>query len=232
MNNGANHLFRKLNKKKYKSVNICEVGVYLPEDSNLKDFIHANVPTTLVEADPTYVEKINKYFANRKNVKVIEAAVYSFKGKIELCRQKSSTFISELKSSPALINDNCKVDKSEKFLANSILFSEIDHGHFDLISIDIEGAEWYVIKHMISKPNIISIETHGKYYTNPNINNIVDWMNNNNYTKWYKNDSDTVFVKNGVFPITPFEKINLIMKDLSIGLVKKKKLLKRLLNKN
>jgi hypothetical protein len=80
------------------------------------------------------------------------------------------------------VNDYFRVNEEDKFVANSIIFSEIDKGTFDLISIDIEGAEWYVIKHMISRPNIISIETHGKFYTNPNIREIKNWMQLNNYT--------------------------------------------------
>lgn len=230
MNKGAIRLFNKLKNRQYLPSNICEIGVYLPEESNVIGFINENITTTLIEADPNYVDKINKYFSNRKNVSVIEAAVYDYSGKIELSRRESSTFISQLESSPALINDNYKINESDKFTARSIMFSEIDKGIFDLVSIDIEGAEWFVIKHMISRPNIISIETHGKYYTNPNIDKITTWMTENNYIKWYKDESDTVYVKNGIFQITLKEQFQLFFKSCLIGLVKNKKTLKTLFN--
>lgn len=229
MNKGAIRFYNKLKNKKYKPQRICEVGVYLPEESNIIGFIRDNVATTLVEANPKYVLKINEYFANRNNVSVIEAAVFDFHGKIELCSQESSTFISQLEASPAIINDNLNVTEADKFIANSVLFSEIDKGDFDLVSIDIEGAEWYVIKHMTSRPNIISIETHGKYYTNPKISEISSWMEMNNYLIWYKDNSDTVYIKSGIFNVTAREKLSILLKNIEINLIKKKRFFKGLL---
>jgi FkbM family methyltransferase len=225
---GAVRLYSKLSQKAYKPKNICEIGVYLPEESNILGFINDNISTTLVEADPNYVIKLKNYFSNKPIVKIIEAAVFDFNGKIELSKRDASTFISQLESSPAMINDNCEVETTEKFIANSIIFSEIDNGDFDLISIDIEGAEWYVIKHLVSRPDVISIETHGKYYTNHFINEILDWMKINNYRVWYKDGSDTVFVKSKVFDISIIEKFQLMMRNLSIYLLKNKKHLKKI----
>ncbi|NOU47045.1 MAG: hypothetical protein HOO86_08290 [Bacteroidales bacterium] len=226
MNKGAIRLYNKLKRKQYMPKNICEIGVYLPQESNVIEFINRDISTTLVEADPNYIIEIEKFFANRKNITIIEAAVYDFHGKIELCRRDSSTFISQLEASPALINDNCKINENEVFIANSIQFSEIDSGGFDLISIDIEGAEWFVIKHMVSRPDIISIETHGKYYTNPKITDILDWMKTNDYLIWYKNESDSVFVKKGVFRVSSVEKIQLFLWSIENSLIRVKKLFK------
>lgn len=230
MSKSANRLFNKLKTKNYTPKNICEVGVYLPEASNLIDFINNDTPTTLVEADPVCITKLKSYFANKKNITIIESAVFDYNGTIELCRSSASTFISILDQSPALINDNYKINDTEKFATKSILFSEIDKGDFDLISIDIEGAEWQVIKHMVSRPNIISIETHGKFYTNPNLKNILDWMNKNNYQIWYKTGSDTIFTKKGIFPIKLIEKIQLYIRNFEIQLIKFKKPVRYLLN--
>jgi Methyltransferase FkbM domain len=104
--------------------------------------------------------------------------------------------VTQLNASPAIVNDKYKVNEENTFAVPCRKFSEIDDGTIDLISIDIEGSEWYVIKHMVSRPNVISIETHGKYYTNPFIKEIESWMNQENYTIWYKDLSDTVFIKN------------------------------------
>ncbi|MCX6257286.1 MAG: FkbM family methyltransferase [Bacteroidia bacterium] len=232
MNKGAIRLYFKLKKKNFKPGCICEVGVYLPEESNLLGFIKDDIDTTLVEADPEYIKKIRNYFSDRKNVKIIEAAIFDYHGKIELCRRESSTFISQLEASPAMINDNYQINDPDKFMADSLLFDEIDEGKFDLISIDIEGAEWYVIKHMISRPEILSVETHGKYYTNPNIKEIMSWTKSNGYISWYKDESDTVFIKKGVFIISLIEQFQLKLKNISICLLKSKKVLKRMLQLN
>jgi FkbM family methyltransferase len=202
------------------------VGVYFPEDSNLLYLIKDDIDTTLVEADPNCIQKINKYFAGYRKVKTVEAAVFDFHGEVELCRLESSTFISQLEASPALINDGCKIDETDKFVAKSILFSEIDNGNYDLISIDIEGAEWFVLKHMVSRPNIISLETHGKYYSNPNIAKIRDWIRENNYFVWYKDNSDTVYVKKGIFQVTIAEHLQLLLKNIAIWLKRHKRIIK------
>lgn len=227
MNKGPKRFYNKLKLKNYCPNHVCEVGVYLPQESNVIDFINEDIETTLIEADPEYVKNILSFFSNQKKVTVIEAAVFDFNGKIELSKKEASTFISQLASSPALMNDHFRVNDEDKFIANSIIFSDIDKGAFDLISIDIEGAEWYVIKHMISRPNIISIETHGKYYTNPNIGEIKNWMQSNNYTLWYKDKSDSVYIKKGTFKITPFEKIQLGLINFLIFILKKKKIFKK-----
>ncbi|PKQ69864.1 FkbM family methyltransferase [Raineya orbicola] len=231
MNKGAIRLYRKLKEKGYSPKNICEVGVYLPEESNVISFIKEGVSTSLIEADPEYVRKIEYFFSEYPNVKVIETAIFDFNGTIELCKREASTFVSVLEKSPAIVNDNCKKEDSSKITVNCVMFSEIDRGDFDLVSIDIEGAEWYVIKHMISQPNILSIETHGKYYTNPNIKQIMDWAKKNNYVEWYKDDSDTIFVKKGTFFISTFEKLQLIIKKAQIALIKMLKPIKQLFKK-
>ena len=51
----------------------------------------------------------------------------------------------------------------------------------DVIFIDIEGSEWFVRKNMISRPNVVSIETHGALYVNPFKNEINNWMKAEGY---------------------------------------------------
>ncbi len=220
-------LYNKLNNKKYIPKKVCEIGVYKPEESNILLFIENNIPAILVEALPEYCLNIKIFFENKKNVNLIEAAIYDFNGEIELCHSDASTFVSDLESSPALINDNYKKNNTNTIKVRSVKFSEIDPGDIDLISIDIEGAEWYVLKHMVSRPNIISIETHGKFYTNPFINQIKDWMALNNYIIWYKDKSDSIYIRKDIFKVTIFDKIGLFVMNIKINLIKIKKFFKK-----
>lgn len=222
MNKGAIKLFEKLGKKKFSPKQICEVGVYLPQESNVLHFIKKGISTTLVEADPNYMQQCKDYFSDYPKVNYVEAAVYDKKGTIELCRKASSTFISSLDSSPALINDGYQVSDEDKFTAKSITFDEVDNGNIDLLSVDIEGAEWYVIKHMTSRPPVISLETHGKYYINSKIQEISAWMAKNDYRIWYKDRSDTVYVKQGTFKISILENVGLLLTNINLGLIRLK----------
>jgi FkbM family methyltransferase len=198
------------NKCKSKGLNIkhaAEVGVYLPETSNILKFIEDGINATLVEADPDYVLKIKEYFRSFGQVRIYPFAVWDKSGFITLNKASSSSFVDGLSASPAIVNDKYISDSENKITVEAKIFSEIDDGTIDLLSVDIEGGEWFVIKHLISKPDVISIETHWKNYTNPYLKEINEWMNKNGYKIWYIDKSDTVYFKDNLFTLTPLEKI-------------------------
>ena len=231
MNKGANKLYSKIKDKNLQLNYLCEVSVFKPEESNILGFIRDGVEALLVEADPNYAQNLRLFFSMNQNAKIIEAATFDYNGTVDLYRRESSTFIGAVESSPALVNDRYQLSDDDKFTAKSIIFSEIDNGNIDLISIDIEGAEWFVLKYMKSRPKVISIETHGKYYINPNINKINQWMDDNSYTISYLEDSDTIFIRNGLIDITTLEKIQLFSKRLKLFIKRQKKFLKKMLGK-
>jgi FkbM family methyltransferase len=219
-------IYRKTKERNLAFSHVCEVGVYLPETSNILDFIKEGVRATLVEADPATVEKINDFFKGY-SVKVYPVAVWDSNGVLQLSKAAASTFATELKHSPAIVNDRYTVSKENTFEVPCKVFSDIDDGTIDLLSIDIEGGEWYVIKHLTSTPKIISIETHGKYYTNPFINEISTWMVEKGYTTWYKDASDTVFIKKDLFLPSLADKVETRLAELKISWKKFKKIFKR-----
>ena len=65
----------------------------------------------------------------------------------------------------------------------------------DILCVDTEGAEWFVLKNLISRPKIITLETHGIRYTNPYLSEIMQWMKDNNYLPIGRDSSDTIFKK-------------------------------------
>ena len=69
---------------------------------------------------------------------------------------------------------------------------------------------------MLSRPNIISIETHGGYYINPYINEIKQWMTEYNYILWFKDNSDSVYIKKGVIEVKFNEILFLIVKNIHL----------------
>ncbi len=97
-----------------------------------------------------------------------------------------------------MINDKYQPDDKDIFYAEAKLFSQIDDGTLDILSVDSEGAEWYVIEKMVSRPKIISVETHGRRYKNPFAKEINAWMHTNNYKVWYKDKSDTIYINSGI----------------------------------
>lgn len=226
-----NKLFSKIKKKSISFKHAAEVGVYLPQTSNIKDFIKEGVSSTLVEPDPSSIEAIKIYFKDMDNVSVYPVAVFDMNGSVELVQRKASTYLKVLESSPAIVNDEYDLDDKDTFTVDAVTFDKIDDGTIDLLSIDIEGGEWFVIKHMVSRPLVISIETHGAMYTNPYMNEINSWILENNYKVWYMDGSDTVYVKRDLFDIGFLDKFNLFITRLGLGYKKIRKTIKRKLKK-
>ncbi|WP_083499430.1 FkbM family methyltransferase [Thioalkalivibrio nitratireducens] len=195
---------------------VAEVGVYHPETSNVHDFILDGVRATLVEPEPASVELIRAYFQGRPNVELHACALCDFDGEVKLLYRGSSTHVATLDSSPALVNDGANRDEARAFTAPCTRFSTIDDGSIDLLSVDTEGSEWFVLKHMTSRPTMISVETHGGAYTNPYLREIRHWMERNGYTIWYKDRSDSVYVRRGEIAVTPLDRLRVWGMDARI----------------
>lgn len=225
MNFESNKVIYKKVKQKGLLINkVCEVGVYLPETSNIIDFILDGVKTVLVEPNPPAIKAIYEYFKdNDKNITLHQVAIYNRNGKLNLSNAEASTFVSELPSSPALVNDKYITDESKEVEVKCVKFSSIDDGNIDLLSIDTEGCEWYVLEFMKSRPMVISVETHGKFYVNPFIGKIKDWIEINNYAVWYKDMSDTVYIRKDIAKLSLNEKLSLSYINFRIKLRRAKK---------
>lgn len=225
-------IFLKTRAKNLSFNHVCEVGVYWPETSNILDFILENTQTTLVEADPLCIKKINEYFKDRQNIQLFPVAVYDYNGQLEMVQRNASTFVGQLSESPAIINDAYKVADVDKYTVETVQFSQIDKGDIDLLSVDVEGCEWYVLKYMQSRPKVISLETHGKYYINPFLKDILSWMQTNSYEVWYKDVSDTVFIKKGLFELTLMDKLKLKTMEMYLSWRRNKKIWRKLSSKS
>lgn len=72
-------------------------------------------------------------------------------------------------------------------------FDEFDDGTIDILDLDIEGCEWYVLEKMKSRPKFIIIETIWKSYTNPFLEQIKAWMAENHYSVFEHRDANTFY---------------------------------------
>jgi FkbM family methyltransferase len=185
----------------------AEVGVYYPETSNVLGFIRDGVRTVLVEPDPHCLARIKGYLQGYDTVSVLPYVMWDEPGRVTLYRTNASTFVSSLDVSPALVNDGYRPADGDSFEADALRFSDIDDGTIDLLSIDVEGAEWYVLKHLRSRPRIISLETHAADYRNPFLDKIEDWMRANGYRRWFVHGSDTVYLRIDALRLTVWDRV-------------------------
>lgn len=211
------NLYAQLQKKGFQPQHVAEVGVYIPETSNIFDYIEAGVRTTLVEPDPESIERIRERFAGYEHITLHTVAAYDFEGELELSQRDASTFVSQLESSPAIVNDGYVVSTDDQFSVRCTTFDTLDDGSIDLISIDTEGSEWFVIKYMRSRPDVISIETHGAAYVNPHIAEIRNWMSENGYEVLFKDRSDSVYVRSEAIRPGIVDKVALFFRNSSLA---------------
>jgi FkbM family methyltransferase len=173
---------------------VAEVGVYHPETSNILGFIQDGIRADLFEPDPESLARIEFAFRGLTNVTVYPFALYFENTRIRLYRAGASTFAADLPSSPALENDDYRPNEEDAFEADARTFDQFDDGTIDLLSIDTEGCEWYVLDRLKSRPIIISVETGWKRYRNPHLGEIRRWMDSNGYQLWYRDRSDAVYL--------------------------------------
>ncbi len=180
------------NKKSLKT--IFEIGVGNPNLCRVQDMMgDENFNLHLLEAHPTtYQHLINRY-GNYSNLSIYNIAVFNKDGEIFFCDDGDSSYVDEV-ISPTKHNVPDIAKLKNKFKVPCKSMKSIDNENIDIILIDTEGSEWEIIKNMISRPQLIVLETHnhddhghGSYYT-PNLSLINEWMINNNY-KLLKTDA-------------------------------------------
>ncbi|OIO60824.1 MAG: hypothetical protein AUJ55_01900 [Proteobacteria bacterium CG1_02_64_396] len=181
-----------------------------PKSSSVIGFIQRGIRTTLVEPDPFAIALIRSAFGGMDHVTLHTCALCDEAGAVELCQRAGSTFVATLEATPALVNDRAHLEQPELFTAEAKRFDAIDDGGIDLLSIDIEGGEWFVLKHMVSRPAVVSVETHGGIYINPYLAEIRGWMVENRYVLWYLDGSDSVFVREGTVALSLWDRMALI----------------------
>lgn len=191
----STRLYDMCKRKGIAPTRVAEVGVYMPELSNVLGFVRDGIPAELVEADPVCVEQMRAYFAGNDNVRILPYAVWDSNERISLYRANASTFVGGVGQAPAIVNDGYRPREEDRFEVEARRFGDLDPGDIDLLSIDIEGAEWYVLKGLCSRPRVIAIETHAARYSNPHLDDIRRWMEENGYDRWFIDGSDTVYVR-------------------------------------
>ncbi len=174
---------------------IFEVGVGDFPVCRSKDYWKYGIECYLFEPNKIYYDELCKVSKEYKNVKLFDCAITEDNKKYDFWSCGETSFLNGI---------NAPVIKKERFLLKNIKqiqvegkkISEFDKGNIDFLFLDTEGAEWFCLKHLISRPKIVVIETHGENYINPYIHQINAWILKNQYSIMATNDSDSFFIRN------------------------------------
>jgi len=185
---------------------IFEIGVHAPASSQIHEFISRGYNVTMFEPLPGIVAAIK---ADYPDARVENVAIGDENGEAEfvVCGHGGSEGASShLRNPPYIAPGDCcerpgTVGESPHDTIITVQvrkISEYDTGNLNMLVMDAEGAEWFAIKHLISRPDIITVEMYspGIQYTNPFEKEIREWMVANNYTQYFlSRGEDAVFVK-------------------------------------
>lgn len=149
-------------------------------------------------------------FGHLPNVQLHNVAIYKSKGEIDMYECNASSFVGGVQS-PIKINNGYQEDDTtagikaiiKDFPYTGAAHSKVpsdtiaafDNGQIDILAVDTEGCEFYALEHLVSRPRLICLETHGGQYVNPMMDQIVEWMRTNNYGVAAQTESDTLFAK-------------------------------------
>jgi len=154
------------------------------------DFVSA----VLIEPLPNHAAALAQRWPPPKT-KVIQAACSTDDKPVTLHLSDQGSFTDDVKRSAAPTIIYGFAEPVGTLVVPGIRFSTVDPGNLDAIAIDVEGCEWMVLSDMVSRPDLIVIETHcvGKVGIHHDIDNILDWM----YHHWYRlvnvDQADMVF---------------------------------------
>lgn len=177
---------------------IIEIGVGTYEGVSTINLIKNRVTAIVFEPHPSFYKNIVEHLGNTPGLQIINKGIYKEKGAQKFYDKWASTFIGVMYDhSGAKAQDKYEIDEKDAFICEVDTIDNYDNGEVDLLCMDCESCEWFVLEKLISRPTIVQIETHSFYsdYQPFNIDKIRQWFEDNDYGLFALNESDSIFVK-------------------------------------
>ena len=150
----------------------------------------------MFEPHPLYHRMLDEAGGYKPNVELYNVAIGDEEGEMQLVDAATSSHLQGI-SSP--ISQKNKKDEltGDVYTVKVEKISKYDKGDIDYLRVDTEGNEWFALKHLISRPKMIVVETHNNEatYINPYLFEIQKWAAENNYQCVSIQEGDHVFVK-------------------------------------
>lgn len=148
----------------------------------------------LFEPHPVYAAQIRAAAAGRPNVELYEVAIGDEPGKLTLYDEGTSSSLAGV-ASPSEQHKGAHARKGYEVEVRR--FSDFDKGDIDHLRIDTEGAEFLCLKHLVSRPEQIVVETYNDLgtYINPYLYEICEWASQNGYRRAAVQDSDFIYIR-------------------------------------
>lgn len=152
-----------------------------------------NLEVMMFEPHPGYYAELVKAVGDRKNVQLFNVAIGDEDGSMQFCDEGTSSSLvgvaspSQQHYKQTVNRPTVKVDVKK--------LSHYDQGQIDLLRVDVEGAEWFALKHLVSRPKQIVVEIYNDLatYVNPYLWDITQWAKQNRYQLVQIHDADFIY---------------------------------------
>lgn len=171
---------------------LVEVGCI--GESSLHNFLTPNVQLDIIEPIPKNIQVIEECYRDFPNVTVYPFAVWKTPCTLEMYDLERVSYVKGV-NAPAIGAYSGATETGEPVTLSydpkdldlvkveAKTFDQFDNGEIDILDLDVEGAEWYVLEKMISRPKIVIVET-GANRDHPFISEIDNWASNNGYVEF------------------------------------------------
>lgn len=177
---------------------IMEIGVGDARGVSTLELIKNGASAIVFEPNRGFYDNIVADLGETQGLTIVNVGIYHTPGIQKFYDKWACTFIGDLYDySGAKIQDKYEKDEKDSFLCSVDTIDHYDFGDVDLLCMDCESCEWFVLEKLRSRPTIIQIETHSFYsaYEPFNIEKIREWFNDNDYSLFAINEGDSIFVK-------------------------------------
>jgi hypothetical protein len=155
---------------------------------------------TFVEPSPLLFEEGRKYWGTDPHVRMFEGAIVEPEqagGKVMLREATGwNRGLSHVIKLSTIVDGLKKKRPWRKVEVDGISMADVDNGYFDVVVLDMEGAEWIALKQMVSRPKILRVEMHlRKAVRNPYHDEIMGWARREGYGTPERIGRDLIFVR-------------------------------------
>lgn len=201
IDNGYQKLMEIISNCQWIPKNVVEVGVGSRELCRSRPFWKLGSNCLLFEPNPESYAKIKETINFQHNVQLFPFAISDKIGNEEFIVNGDCSSLESVVS-PAN-NESC--NEKQRVLVETRKIDEFDNGDINLLLIDTEGGEWGVLKNLVSKPEVVVIETHAGDllgnigYQNSNLYEIEKWFKLRQYQLLFKDISDSFYIRNDIW---------------------------------